>query len=862
MKYALDRNDNRIDARNAMSRQDYFCEYCGKPVVFRNGEIKIKHFAHKPSHPCNDSWNVGCENNSYDISEWHDDWQEKFPSINQEVKINSGESTHRADVLIGKTVIEFQHSPISSSHFQERTNFYLDLGFKVVWLFDFVEEYSLGKLTNDENIFNWSSPKQCFRDVTANRYNLDLFFQIEENKIVKVSKINEYGFETFEGDTTCDKKYFLEYVGLCDGKCSKPDVAKAFEMDDKLKEFRKKYNVALDKNQLRAIQTVDGANLVLSVPGSGKTTVLTYRLGYMAIVRKIKPENILAITFTKSAAKEMKRRLNEFFHNDIEGDFDIRTINSFTLSVVNRKTDGKFTTASNSETKKILIDVLKRNNIRFYSDNIKLYNSAICYVKSKLDKDKAINEAMLDNRLDLSFKKIYEDYNKELKEQNKIDFNDQNNYALEYLKEDKELLEEYQNKYRYICVDEAQDTNQVQYEILKLLASRDNNIFMVGDEDQSIFGFNGSYPEALLNFRDEYKNPFILKLERNYRSTEQIVDFAKKFIDRNSKRNQKDMYAYRGAGSEVNKIDVADCLDQAKKVCELVKNMKNVAIIYRDNICALPIINELIKENLSFCFTNSEDIDNNDSYVNDLFNSSFMRRFMSFFALYEDPTNYEALQAIKDKINPGLGKPIYEGSQMIKKGEETNLFDATIKYIKDNPFNNWDESRIYSLENIRDFIKSLNTLPLVDAINTICNRISEKYYQKEKDIVIALSDGINSVDEYIERIKRIKSEISINSLNSSGNVTLSTIHSAKGMEFSNVIVIDAYDECLPSISRQDNFKMYEEERRLFYVAITRAKDNLYITNYLNRQASFIGEQFTTYFSFDDFIKIENKNIVD
>ena len=235
---------------------------------------------------------------------------------------------------------------------------------------------------------------------------------------------------------------------------------------------------------------------------------------------------------------------------------------------------------------------------------------------------------------------------------------------------------------------------------------------------------------------------------------------------------------------------------------------------------------------------------------------------MSFFALYEDPTNYEALQAIKDKINPGLGKPIYEGSQMIKKGEETNLFDATIKYIKDNPFNNWDESRIYSLENIRDFIKSLNTLPLVDAINTICNRISEKYYQKEKDIVIALSDGINSVDEYIERIKRIKSEISINSLNSSGNVTLSTIHSAKGMEFSKVIVIDAYDECLPSISRQDNFKMYEEERRLFYVAITRAKDNLYITNYLNRQASFIGEQFTTYFSFDDFIKIENKNIVD
>ena len=156
---------------------------------------------------------------------------------------------------------------------------------------------------------------------------------------------------------------------------------------------------------------------------------------------------------------------------------------------------------------------------------------------------------------------------------------------------------------RYICVDEAQDTNQVQYEILKLLASRDNNIFMVGDEDQSIFGFNGSYPEALLNFRDEYKNPFILKLERNYRSTEQIVDFAKKFIDRNSKRNQKDMYAYRGSGSEVNKIDVADCLDQAKKVCELVKNMKNVAIIYRDNICVLPIINELIKENFIMKYT-------------------------------------------------------------------------------------------------------------------------------------------------------------------------------------------------------------------------------------------------------------------
>lgn len=226
MLFANDYNDNRIHIDDTQSNKEYYCPYCGAPVVTKKGEIRQHHFAHKQSHACKDSWECS---RSYDVSPWHNEWQACFPKENQELKLSLGDTVHRADVVVDYTVVELQHSIISADMFDDRNSFYLNLGYKVVWLFDLSDLFEgkqiTFKETKDGLIFKWYNPKRTFNryDITSGR--IDLFFQLrnrESECIVRVEGVSESGFESFKTSAFMSKSEFLSYVGLNYGKCLPP----------------------------------------------------------------------------------------------------------------------------------------------------------------------------------------------------------------------------------------------------------------------------------------------------------------------------------------------------------------------------------------------------------------------------------------------------------------------------------------------------------------------------------------------------------------------------------------------------------------------------------------------------------------
>ena len=319
MLIAWDKDDQRVHIDETKSNQSYYCPYCGTELITRKGNIRVHHFAHKKTHICNDSWE---REGLYEMSEWHSNWQNLFPIANQEVSITLGTTKHRADVLIDKTVIEFQHSSLKPKVFDDRINFYLNLNYKVVWLFDMQDsiesgDMSFGKSSNNKNIMHWKHPNKAFNTYDVKEGKIDLFFQLydsNENKncIVRVLDVSENGFSQFEVSNIMTKVQFLDYVGLKGGKCLQPDKMDVLTNSDYIA-FKEKYNIKLNKQQERALISVEGNNLLLAVPGSGKTTVLVDRLGYMIFVKHIDPKDILCLTYGKNAAKEMKSRFQQQF---------------------------------------------------------------------------------------------------------------------------------------------------------------------------------------------------------------------------------------------------------------------------------------------------------------------------------------------------------------------------------------------------------------------------------------------------------------------------------------------------------------------------------------------------------------------
>ena len=843
MLFASDFNDNRVHIDDTHSNQEYYCPYCGAPLVAKKGDIRQHHFAHKQSHVCSDTWANG-GSHGYDLSPWHNEWQSLFPKVNQEVKLCLGETKHRADVLIDRTVIEFQHSIMPVKAFDDRNNFYFNLGYKVIWLFDLSDLYSIGQLTykpiDNELAFTWKNPKKAFNNYDIKSGCIDLFFQLG-NSIVRVTNVSPMGFESFSTTALMEKNDFLTYVGLCDGTCL-PPCRDDLEHNQQYQQFKEQYHISLNKQQERALQAVEGSNLLLAVPGSGKTTVLVARLGYMVLNKNIDPENILAITYNNSATDEMRERFSSLFGRSIGSRIDFRTINSLSRKIYTAYCDKTHqrTLIEKREREKLIRNIFKEYYHEYASENdLQKLSSAIVYIKNMMLTGKQI----LDIEADYPhLNDMYNAYQSVLDKQHQMDFDDQMIFALKILREDSDALHSLQQRYKYICVDEAQDTSRIQHEIIRLLACG-NNLFMVGDEDQSIYGFRAAYPKALLNFRYDYLNPYILRMERNYRSTNQIVEKAQVFISQNKGRYEKNMTAERGDGEDVSLISVASREAQYMYLLDIAKTAKTeTAFLYRDNESAIVLVDLFKRNNVQFKLRKPE---------MNFFEVHIVKDIVAFLSLAIN--NHDA-RPLNQICNKGIlylkEKQRYWAIQNCHK-KHISVFDAIdeqMQYV-DPLYRNRSSQ-------FRNIITKVSKASPVEAISILLESgyeayLREKHFDTGKiEILQILAKQESTIEGFLNRLRELEQLMKQGFTSEHESpITLSTIHSSKGLEYDTVYMVDVYDGRFPSsrpnifCRSKDSADGEQEERRLFYVGITRAKNKLHLFKINERESSYIDELF-------------------
>lgn len=635
---------------------------------------------------------------------------------------------------------------------------------------------------------------------------------------------------------------FLEYVGLVGGICPAPDRTD-LETNESYLRFKEKYHIDLNKQQERTVQSVEGAVLLLAVPGSGKTTVLVDRLGYMVNERKINPRRILAITFNKSAAEGMKSRYVGIFGGESGNKIDFRTINSLSLEIYTQYcklyNKGVRNLIQGTEQKDLFAKIYREFHPDEYPSegDILELETAIAYAKNMMLSKEKISSFDSDYP---KFSLMFQKYCDTLKEQNKMDFDDQMVFAHWILSNDSSQTAFLQNRYQYICVDEAQDTSKIQHEIIRIIA-HGNNIFMVGDEDQSIYGFRAAYPKALLNFRADYNNPYVLRMERNYRSTPQIIEKAQMFISENKGRYEKTMVADRDDGNPVELITVKSVEEQYSKALFIAKNAeKETAFLYRDNESSVVLVDFFLRNNIGFRLKKPE---------MNFFGNTVVRDIVAYLTLAIDPYHSKSLKQICNKGIIYLKKQQLDYTVKYCHSKKLTVFEAVESQMQYLPYRQRDRA-----DRLKDTVDELSNKNTEEAILYLLARGYGDYLEEKRldyakiETLLILAKQEPDISKYLNRLKTLENLIQ-NGFEDKGKITLSTIHSSKGLEYDTVYMVDVYDGRFPSSKKnifnrsKDNADGEQEERRLFYVGITRAKNELYVFSIDGKPSSYIDSLF-------------------
>lgn len=608
-------------------------------------------------------------------------------------------------------------------------------------------------------------------------------------------------------------------------------------MADEFERFCNKYNINLNEQQAEAVKAVDGANLILAVPGSGKTTVLVARLGYMILCRNIPANQILAITYTKAAIYDMKDRFARYFGKSLSEQVQFCTINSLSWNVCHDYFGDNIPITIDDEKKKQIIRNILKELMEDYptdSDVIEAEKN-ITYVKNMILENEQIKN--IDSSFDLI--NLMTEYKSQLKNSNYMDYDDQILYAWRILKKCPDRLLCYQQKYRYICVDEAQDTSELQHEIIRLLAKKYNNICMVGDEDQSIYGFRGAFPQALMNFRNDYHNANVLLMERNYRSTEEIVRISANFIDKNQNRYKKSIIAVRGQGEKVVRIPVGDRFEQYSFIINTVKQKGNsITVLYRDNDCAVPLLDLCLRNNIVYnCYKTKFTF----------FTNRVTSDICAFLKFALNPFDTESFMQIYYKCSLRFNKDTAQWTCNRSRRQNITVCNALKEQLR-----KWDKL-LKRAETFAFNMERISKMKTVDAIDFIYDKMYKKYLLNNNldygkiDIMKSLAKSEITISGFLNRLDELPIFIEKYSSDNENAVILSTVHSSKGLEYDTVYIMDTYDGMFPAVSREEameseeNMNLYQEERRLFYVAMTRAKNKLFVFGIENRITSFADE---------------------
>lgn len=591
--------------------------------------------------------------------------------------------------------------------------------------------------------------------------------------------------------------------------------------------FKARFGIELNAQQEEAVQAIDGSVLLLAVPGSGKTTVLVNRLGYMILECGIAPENILTITYTDAATKDMKQRFAKKFGDQYGERVEFRTINGISQKILmfyGRQIGQKpYDIIDKKVQASLFKNIYKHVTKKFATEgDIKNIETGINYVKNMRLSGEQISKLKTDVE---GFPDIYNLYQSELRKMKLMDFDDQMVYALMVLQKYPEVLQYFRNLYRYICVDEAQDTSKIQHDLIELLAGENGNLFMVGDEDQSIFGFRAAYPEALVSFEKRRKDARVLLMESNYRSNEEIVVAANDLIQDNKKRHEKKMVATRPSGGILRQIDVKSRKAQYSYLLKMAKDCdRETAILYRNNESALPLIDALEREQIPYRMKSREMTFFTHPVVTDI---------CDFIRLALDPYNDEAFMNIYYKMGAGISKV-----NATKAVEMNRRKKPLIELIDDLDISPYTRKQCRALATHFINMKGEST---GKAVYRILNFMGYSAYMDEhgmdsgkSEILQLLANQENDLRAFLPHLESLHETIAETPGNADSNLVLSTIHSSKGLEYDRVYMIDMLDGILPSgpapkkNATDAEISLYEEERRLYYVAMTRAKNELYI----------------------------------
>ena len=592
--------------------------------------------------------------------------------------------------------------------------------------------------------------------------------------------------------------------------------------------------IRLDAQQEAAVQAVDGPVLLLAVPGSGKTTVLVTRLGYLCFGRHVPPEQILTMTYTVAAARDMRRRFAAFFGEAESQRLEFRTINGVCSRIIRAYERTMHRMAfrlleDGSQKMALLGELYRRQADDFPTESLlKNIQTAITYAKNQMLRGDALSEVEVEGLP--SFPAFYQAYERALRERGWMDYDDQMVYALQILRKYPEILRAIQRQFRYFCVDEAQDTSKIQHVIIRLLAAESQNLFLVGDEDQSIYGFRAAYPQALMEFDRIYPNARVLYLEQNYRSTRTITAAADRFIQANQNRRPKHMRAVQGPGPALRAISVYDRNEQYQYLRDLARDCQvETAVLYRDNDSALPLIDRLDRAGIPYRCRQVESTFLSNRVVRDI---TDLIRFA------QDPRDGTRFLNLYYKLGAGISRAMaQEAAEAAARGDGPSILEYIAGHSAASP---WTKRQCRSLQT---HLGNLLRERADKAVYRIVHFMGYGAYLEERggdlsraEILEALGVGEPTPVRLLERLEELKEVVQAGSPDPGCPFILSTIHSSKGLEYERVILMDVADGLLPKIipepgASPQELEAYEEERRLFYVGMTRAKRELSVVTF-------------------------------
>ena len=613
--------------------------------------------------------------------------------------------------------------------------------------------------------------------------------------------------------------------------------------------FEKEYMSRFNAQQRKAVRQVDGPILLLAVPGSGKTTVLVTRLGYMALCCEIKPEEILTVTYTVAATGDMRARCAEHFGEDLAKQFEFRTINSICAKIIQyygRQYDrSPFALVSDEKQITALLSAVYQEVQREYptESDLKSVRTLITYIKNMMLTDEEVRQLAAKLEEPINIAEIYQKYCRAMRENQWMDYDDQMIYAYRMLCKHPQILRHFQQRYRYFCVDEAQDTSKIQHAILALLASASGNLFMVGDEDQSIYGFRAAYPQALLDFEQDHPGAKVLLMEENFRSDAGIVQAADRFIQKNTFRHVKRMKAARGSSASIREIPLRSRGQQYTYLAKVAADCdRQTAVLYRDNECALPLIDLLERNGIDYRMRQMEMTFFSHRIVSDL---------TCVLRLAIDPYDTEAFLQVYYKLGTYIKKADARYIAELSRQRHMPVLDAALECGRLNAH------ALAGTKTLRTHLRNMLNERADKALYRITEYLGYADYltrsgingENKLAILRTLASREASPAAFLARMEALQEIIQQKETNPDCQVYLSTIHASKGLEYDTVYLMDVIDGILPEqvpasqrFASKKEKEIYEEERRLFYVGVTRAKNRLYLFT-ANRKSTFCEDFF-------------------